>query len=149
MSYIQKRADATYGSLVPFLSFATRFSALTTLTLNQAAGSSPSRGFLGPCEAAASCCGLAGTTSLLLRCLIRFVLLLKPLRPLGGGTVPLNDGSAASVEPDGGREDADEFVRLVRGLKVDAANLRGFDASLLTREGVSLPEGGWDMAEVV
>lgn len=91
---------------------------------------------------------MAGTTSLLLRCLIRFVLLLNPLRPLGG-TVPLNDGSAASVEPDGGREDADELVRLVRGLKVDAASLSGFDASLLTREGVSLPEGGWDMAEVV
>lgn len=44
----------THGSLVPFLSFATRLSALTTLTLNHAAGSSPSKGFLGPRAALAN-----------------------------------------------------------------------------------------------
>jgi hypothetical protein len=116
---------------------------LTTLTLNQAAGSSPSRGFLGPREAATSCCGLAGTASLLLKCLIRFVLLLRLLfRPLGRGAVAV---SAESIDVDGWREDAEELVRLVSGLNVDAASLSGFDASLLTREGVSVP----DMAEAV
>jgi hypothetical protein len=48
---------------------------------------------------------------------------------------------------DGGSDDADELERLVSGLKVDAASLRGLEASLFTREGVSVPvaEGGCDM----
>lgn len=46
---------------------------------------------------------------------------------------------------EGGRDDAEELVRLVSGLKVDAASLRGLEANLLTLEGVSLPEGGCDM----
>jgi hypothetical protein len=61
---------------------------------------------------------------------------------VGGGTVPESERSAVL---DGGSEDAEEFVRFVRGLKVDAASLRGLEASLLTREGVSVPEGGCDM----
>jgi hypothetical protein len=56
---------------------------------------------------------------------------------VGGGTDPAV--SDRSAEVDGGRDDAEELVRLVRGLKVDAASLRGLEASLLTREGVSVP----------
>jgi hypothetical protein len=46
---------------------------------------------------------------------------------------------------EGGRDDAEELVRFVRGLKVDAASLRGLEASLFTREGVSMPGTGCDM----
>jgi len=62
---------------------------------------------------------------------------------VGGGTdPPVSDRSAAV---DGGREDAEEFVRFVKGLKVDAASLRGLEASRFTREGVSVPGAGCDM----
>jgi hypothetical protein len=46
---------------------------------------------------------------------------------------------------DGGRDEAEELVRFVSGLKVDAASLRGLEASLLTRDGVSVLVAGWDM----
>lgn len=87
---------------------------------------------------------MAGTTSLLLKCLI-LVFVLNPRRAVGGGTVPGIPAVSLS-EVLAGREEAEELVRLVSGRKVDAASLSGLEANLLTREGVSAPEeGGCDM----
>jgi hypothetical protein len=62
---------------------------------------------------------------------------------VGGGTDPPVSDRSALVE--GGRDEAEELVRFVKGLKVDAASLRGLEASLFTREGVSVPGAGCDM----
>ena len=88
---------------------------------------------------------MAGTASLLLRCLI-LVLVLSPRRAVGGGTAPVPIAVSTS-EFEAGSEDAEEFVRFVSGLKVDAANLSGLEANRLTREGVSAPVAGWDMLD--
>lgn len=128
-----QRWTRTYGSLVPFLSFATRSSALTTLTLNQAAGSSPSNGFLGPLAALASWAGVKADASFDFICR-RFLLLTLIPRPRRGVAVSAGVSWSASdevVAEGGGTVAVDEEEERVRGLNVDAASLSGLEANRL------------------
>ena len=140
----------THGSLVPLRSFATSPSAFTTRNLTQAAGCSPSNGFLGPFAAMVTCAGVVSSP-------VDDFFNLNPLRlrrrggPTASPLVALSESATYAESLKSGITVIDEELDMMwfedddldreRGLNVDAASLSGLAASLFRRSPDWLSEG--------